>query len=170
MARATAPAATGPTPPLGTEVPEPLGAEPAAAMDGARVAAEPRRALLVDDSAVSRRLLARALEEVGFEVICAADGADALQVVAREILSLDLMVADLFMPNMDGEQLVRTIRRAGGESDLAIVVVSGSLEPGLETKLEREGADAVLRKELGPRFIAQAAGAVLKRKRAARQA
>jgi CheY-like chemotaxis protein len=69
------------------------------------------------------------------------------------------------MPHMDGETFIRTIRSAGGESDLAIVVVTGALESGVETRLEREGADAVLDKALGPDLIAQAADAVLERKR-----
>jgi GMP synthase-like glutamine amidotransferase len=48
------------------------------------------------------------------------------------------------------------------------VVVSGRLEDGLQARLEGQGADAVLGKELGPRLIAQAVGAVLERRRAAR--
>jgi CheY-like chemotaxis protein len=133
----------------------------------ARTAARPRRALVADDDALSRKMISDALQERGFDVICAADGISALRVVSEELLSLDLLVADLWMPGMGGQQLLRTIRRAGGETDLAIVMVSGSLEGGLDRKLEREGADAVLKKDLGPRIIAQTARAILERKRAA---
>jgi len=134
----------------------------------ARVAAMSRRALVVDDDAPSRSMLAEALQACGFEVLCAEDGLAGLEIVLEELLSLDLLVTDLWMPRMDGEGLLRTIRDAGGESDLAIVVVSGRLEPGLEKKLQREGADAVLEKELGPVVMAQAAAAILDRKRAGR--
>ena len=72
------------------------------------------------------------------------------------------------MPGMDGEQFVKMIRRAGGEADLAIVVVTGKMEAGLEPRLEVAGADAVLDKALGPELVAQAADAVLERKRLAR--
>jgi CheY-like chemotaxis protein len=136
----------------------------------ARVASRPRRALLVDDDALFRRILSDALQERGFDVIEAADGVAALEVLSEELLSLDLLLADLRMPRMDGQALLRTVRSAGGESELAIVVVSAWIEGGLELKLQREGADAVLQKELGAAFIAQAANAVLERKRAARQA
>jgi len=74
------------------------------------------------------------------------------------------------MPGMDGEVFLRTIRKAGGEADLAIVVITGRMEAGLERRLEKEGADAVLDKALGPELVAQAADAVLERKRLMRGA
>jgi len=131
----------------------------------ARIAARKRRALVVDDDSTCRQLLAEALAACGFEVLSAADGLAGLQLLSEELLSLDLLVTDLRMPRMDGEALLRTIRKAGGESELAIVIVTGTLEPAVEKKLTREGADAVLEKELGPRFLAQAAVAVLDRKK-----
>jgi uncharacterized protein (TIGR02266 family) len=134
----------------------------------ARISARPRRALVVDDDAVVRRMLQDALRQRGFDVLTAPDGSTGLTTLADEVLALDLLVTDVRMPNMDGEAFVRTIRHAGGESDLAIVVVTGLVEPGLEGRLEREGADAVLDKALGPELIAQAADAVLERKRMAR--
>lgn len=131
----------------------------------ARIAARKRRALVVDDDAAGRARLADALQQCGFEVLSAEDGVAGLQLVSEELLSLDLLITDLRMPRMDGEALLRTIRQAGGESELAIVVMTGALEPPVEKKLTREGADAVLEKELGPRFLAQAAVAVMDRKR-----
>lgn len=134
----------------------------------ARISARPRRALVVDDDQLVRQMLADALQARGFEVLTAADGANGLEVVMEELLALDLLITDVRMPNMDGHAFIRTIRSAGGEQDLAIVVVTGNPAPGMETRLEREGADAVLDKELGPELIAQAADAVLERKRQAR--
>jgi CheY-like chemotaxis protein len=134
----------------------------------ARISARPRRALVVDDDALVCRMLQEALRGRGFEVLTARDGAAGLSLLADELLALDLLVTDVKMPHMDGETLVRTIRRAGGESDLAIVVVTGAMEPGLEPRLERDGADAVLDKALGPDLIAQAADAALERKRLSR--
>ncbi|MCM2333793.1 MAG: response regulator [Anaeromyxobacteraceae bacterium] len=147
-----------------------LDAESEAALQAAiaHISARARRALVVDDDALVRRMLADALADRGFEVITATDGQDGLRVLSEELLALDLLVTDVFMPGMDGEQFVQMIRRAGGEADLAIVVVSGKMEPGLEPRLERAGADAVLDKALGPELVAQAADAVLERKRLSR--
>ncbi|MBL0277002.1 MAG: response regulator [Anaeromyxobacter sp.] len=134
----------------------------------AHISARARRALVVDDDALVRRMLADALADRGFEVVTASDGQDGLRVLSEELLALDLLVTDVVMPNMDGEAFVKTIRRAGGEADLAIVVVTGKMEPGLEPRLEAAGADAVLDKALGPELVAQAADAVLERRRLSR--
>lgn len=134
----------------------------------AHISARARRALVVDDDAVVRRMLQEALQQRGFEVLTADDGKTGLSMLSDELLALDLLVTDIRMREMDGETLIRTIRRAGGECDLAIVAVTGSLEADVEKRLENEGADAVLDKALGPELIAQAADAVLERKRLAR--
>ena len=134
----------------------------------AHISARPRRALVVDDDATVRSMIADALGERGFEVLIATDGQDGLRVVSEELLGLDLVITDVYMPGMDGAAFLRTVRGAGGEADLAIVVITGRMEPGLERKLEQEGADAVLDKALGPELVAQAADAVLERKRLTR--
>jgi len=133
----------------------------------AHLTARARRALVVDDDAVVRRMLQEALQQRGFEVLTADDGSSGLSLLADELLALDLLVTDVRMRKMDGETFIRTIRRAGGEADLAIVAMTGGLEGEVEKRLQHEGADAVLDKALGPELIAQAADAVLERKRTA---
>jgi CheY-like chemotaxis protein len=124
---------------------------------------------VVDDDGLVRRMMADALTARGFEVLSASDASEGLRTLSEELLALDLLVTDLRMPGMTGEDLVRTIRKTGGEADLAIVVVTGHLADGLESKLEAAGADAVLDKALGAELVAQAADAVLERKRLQRQ-
>jgi CheY-like chemotaxis protein len=148
-----------------------LDAENDAALSAAiaQMSARPRRALVVDDDVLVCRMLADALEQRGFEVLTAHDGASGLRTLSEELLALDLLVTDVRMPGMDGEQFVRTIRTAGGETELAIVAVTARLDPGLEPRLEAAGADAVLDKALGVELVAQAADAVLERKRQERR-
>ena len=132
----------------------------------AHISARPRRALVVDDDELVCRMLAEALRERGFEVLTASNASDGVATLSEELLALDLLLTDVVMPGMGGEEFVRLIRKAGGETDLAIVCVSGQLGvEGLEQRLERAGADAVLEKSLGPDLIAQAADAALERKR-----
>ena len=135
----------------------------AAAM--ARISARPRRALVVDDVALIRQMLADALVARGFEVIVAGDAREGIQRLSEELMALDLLVTDLRMPGMSGEELVRFIRKTGGESDLTIVAVTGRMEAGTEAQLLAAGADAVLDKATGPEGIADAADAALERKR-----
>ncbi len=105
-----------------------------------------RRALVVDDDLLARRMLGDVLVSRGFEVIAAGDGASGLRVLSEELLDLDLLVTDLRMPYFDGERLLRLIREAGGERDLAILVVTSGVDDGLERRLLEAGADAVVEK------------------------
>jgi uncharacterized protein (TIGR02266 family) len=140
-------------------------AEAALANAMAHISARARRALVVDDDELVCRMIADALRDRGFEVLTAGGAAEGLSTVSEELLALDLLVTDVVMPGMSGEELVRLIRKAGGEVDLAIVGVTGQLGDGVEARLEAAGADAVLDKSLGAELIAQAADAVLERKR-----
>lgn len=66
------------------------------------------RILLVDDDALVRTALARALEASGHRVRQADNGARALQALGNG--PVDVVVADLVMPEMDGLELIRTVR------------------------------------------------------------
>jgi CheY-like chemotaxis protein len=98
-------------------------------------------------------------------VVTAADGAEGLRALAEELLTLDLCLTDLCMPGMDGEAFVRTIREAGGETELTVVVVTGRSDPELAARLLGAGADGVLEKALGAERVAEAADLLLEEKR-----
>lgn len=134
----------------------------------ARISAHQRHALVVDDDALARRVIAGALAARGFSVFSASDGVSGLGVLTDEILALDLLVADLRMPGMDGESFLNTIRSAGGEQDLTVVLVSATVDPFVEARLLGAGADAVLDKALGPELIAAASDAALERRQLVR--
>jgi CheY-like chemotaxis protein len=110
-------------------------------------------------------MLGDALAERGFEVVTAADGAEGLRALADELLTLDLCLTDLCMPGMDGEAFVRIIREAGGETELAVVVVTGRSDPELASRLHAAGADGVFEKALGAERVAEAADGVVEEKR-----
>jgi DNA-binding response OmpR family regulator len=68
------------------------------------------RILIVDDEGNHRRSLSISLRMEGFEVLEAADGQHALDTLKRE--SVDIVVADLMMPRVDGLELARRLRVA----------------------------------------------------------
>jgi CheY-like chemotaxis protein len=142
---------------LGVRFETDAAGEAAVARALAEVTARPRRALVVDDDSLGRRMLGDALAERGFEVFASCDGHDGLEAIIDRLLELDVLVTDLRMPGIDGEQLLRTIRGAGGEQDLAIVVVSADVDATLERRLLAAGADAVLAKAEGGDAVGAAA-------------
>jgi CheY-like chemotaxis protein len=121
--------------------------------------------LVVDDDALARRMLADAFDDRGWEVLTAADARSAMQTLADQLFTLDLLATDVLMPGMDGELLVRAIRRLGGETDLPILVMSGSVDAALAERLRLAGTDAVMAKSAGAASIVRRAEEVIEARR-----
>lgn len=88
--------------------------------------------LLVEDDDAVRGLARRTLEGKGYAVVEAADGEEALRLV-RDRIDIDVVVTDLTMPKLNGEELAQRIRET--QPDAGIVLMSGFPE----TALVREG-------------------------------
>src|SRR5215831_7709160 len=69
------------------------------------------RILIAEDEEAVRSLVARALSSVGHDIVAVGDGADALDVLAREAGRFDLLLADIKMPVMDGIALALATAR-----------------------------------------------------------
>jgi CheY-like chemotaxis protein len=74
------------------------------------VSSPKKTVLVVDDEEIVRNLIARMLREDGYRVLTAPDGFEALRILAQPIGPVDLLLTDLGMPGMSGEQLAQ---RAG---------------------------------------------------------
>jgi CheY-like chemotaxis protein len=101
--------------------------------------------LLVEDSEYTRRALDLLLSESWHTVRCAADGWEALDLLARA-RPPDAVVLDLCMPGMDGRQLLRQLKADPALSGIPVVVVSG--EPGALHETEQLGVAGCLTKPL----------------------
>jgi two-component system chemotaxis response regulator CheY len=86
------------------------------------------KALVVDDSKAIRMILARTLRELGYEVREAANGKDALAVMAAEDNSVKLVLADWNMPEMNGLELLKRLRQEPALSSLVVVMVTTETE------------------------------------------
>ena len=86
--------------------------------------AERRLILAVDDSTTVRRLVSITLERQGHRVRTAVHGVDGLAKFHEE--TPDLVLLDLTMPQMDGYELCKTIRRSPGGKNLPIIMLSGN--------------------------------------------
>lgn len=85
-------------------------------------AARRRKVLVVDDSPLTRELLVQLLESVGYHVVQAVDGAQAFEFVSRE--SVDVVVTDLEMPQVDGLELTRRLKKHPTLRSLPVVIVT----------------------------------------------
>ncbi|HEX8407879.1 MAG TPA: response regulator [Thermoanaerobaculia bacterium] len=85
------------------------------------------KVLLVEDNADVRRLYAIGLNQRGFEVKLAANGAEAVDRVASE--RPDYILLDWMMPLMDGREVVERLEGQDGARDIEIIVISGQPAP-----------------------------------------
>lgn len=121
-----------------------LPASAAFAAQAAGTDAPRHRLLVVDDSVTTRSLVRHILQSAGYEVIAAADGVDAWQLLSEK--GADLVVTDLEMPRMDGFALTEMIRKSLRFRELPVVLVTA-----LETDVDKArglalGANAYLLK------------------------
>jgi two-component system chemotaxis sensor kinase CheA len=101
-----------------------------------------RRILVVDDSVTTRTLETSILRAAGYEVFNAVDGIEALATLATH--PVDLVVADVRMPRMDGLELTRSIRDNKAIRDLPVVLVTGLGEEADRRRGAEAGADAYI--------------------------
>src|SRR5687767_6983709 len=82
--------------------------------------------LLVDDDAQIRQLLSEVGAREGFDVLEAADGSAALEMLSRR--HMDLVLLDLHMPRVNGLQVLRGARASGSSSHIALMSGAASVE------------------------------------------
>jgi DNA-binding response OmpR family regulator len=114
--------------------------------------------LVVDDEPEIVRLVRSYLEQDGYRVVTAYNGQEALYTARHE--KPDLVVLDVLMPNMDGLEFTRRVRR---EQDVPIIMLTARAEEtdrivGLEM-----GADDYVTKPFSPREVVARVRAVLRR-------
>jgi two-component system cell cycle response regulator len=102
-----------------------------------------RLILVVDDDHTQRRLLEIHLTQLGFEVVPARDGAEAIdRILARQP---DVVVSDILMPRLDGFRLVQFIRHESSLSSLPIVLMtSGAIRPSDQELARNLGANSIV--------------------------
>jgi two-component system cell cycle sensor histidine kinase/response regulator CckA len=100
--------------------------------------------LLVEDEDGLRTLNARGLTSRGYTVLEAANGVEAMAILEKVGGSVDLVVSDVVMPEMDGPTLLKEMRQRNPE--LKIIFVSGYAEDAFEKNLPEHGQFAFLPK------------------------
>jgi CheY-like chemotaxis protein len=84
------------------------------------------RILIVDDEPHVLRVLKLSLEREGYVVEVCANGREALEIIQRE--SPDVLITDIYMPIMDGEELCRIIEQSMPQRDFLIFILTSRTE------------------------------------------
>ncbi len=126
-----------------------------------RISQPGAKILVVEDDTRYRAALDFELKEAGYDVVCAGDGKEALELMATT--RPDTMILDMVMPEMDGLTVLEELSGIGESDKPKIIVLTGMDDPDLAHVAETMGACAVLRKHDLDRPVFQAVTARLQR-------
>ena len=113
------------------------------------MSAEKKKVLLADDTLFFRTALSEILEGQGWQVLQAEDGRAALEQAQAELASLDLLILDVEMPEMDGFEVLSRVRAGETSERVQAVVLSGKeFTPEQQERLRALEAGAVLQKSV----------------------
>jgi CheY-like chemotaxis protein len=124
--------------------------------------------LIVDDDPSTRFALSQSLEALGLRVMTADDGAEVLDMLAGE--HFDLLVLDLYMPGMNGFEVMRQIRNPmpgllpapKTPPDIPVVVISGESDPDSVAHVKSLGAALYISKPIDLNRFEEAVKRVLR--------
>lgn len=100
--------------------------------------------LVVDDEEVMRRVVTMALERLGFSVLTARDGKEGVDLFARHAAETLLVILDVNMPQMSGDEAFRRMREI--RSDVRVLLTSGYDQPAAITSATELGLAGFLQK------------------------
>ncbi|MDP3493662.1 MAG: response regulator [Hyphomonadaceae bacterium] len=124
-----------------------LGLRSSASRVAAPVQSARRTILIVDDSVTTRTLEKSILETNGFNVLVAVDGVDALNRLRGATTLVDLIVADVEMPRMDGFQLLAALKGDKQLAGIPVIMMTSRAAPDDVQRGMELGADAYLVKQ-----------------------
>lgn len=85
-----------------------------------------KKVLVVDDDDAFRDAIVRVLQDEGYNIVQATDGADGLEKATKE--NPDIIVSDVFMPNMNGFMMVEELQKDNRTSKIPIVMMTGAAQ------------------------------------------
>lgn len=107
-----------------------------------------RKILIIDDEALVRLTIGRMVERAGHRAVQAANGIEGLKISRRE--PIDVVVCDIIMPEMEGIETIRELRRDKPDVKIIAMSGSGSLDAvEFLTLAKKWGADYTLVKPFG---------------------
>lgn len=112
-----------------------------------------QRILIIEDSAVIRRLMEVCLRSTALELETADDGRSGLAAIRRQMP--DLVVLDIGLPGMDGWEVLSRLRADPATRSLAVVVLTAHAEEESRRRADAGGADDFVTKPFQPNHFRQ---------------
>lgn len=119
------------------------------------------RILVVDDDLDTLTLVGLILEQHGFEALKALDGPEALSLLTHDVP--DLMLLDLMMPKMDGNEVCQQVKADPRTAHLPVVILTAKAQAASQAEAFRAGADDYITKPVHPEELIRRIQAVLER-------
>lgn len=120
--------------------------------------------LLVDDDEMILEIGSRLLERMGYQVVTAARGPQAIQFYRAHASEIDLVILDLAMPEMDGEAAYDELKRI--DPDIRVIVASGYPINGKAASILKKGGKDFIQKPFSPKVLSEKINKALGRKKA----
>ncbi len=115
------------------------------------------RILIVDDEPPVATFVERTLRAAGYDTVTVHDGAAAIAASANEVF--DLLITDLMMPTMTGDQLARTLRRQ--DPDLAVLYLTGYADQLFKERMQLWARESFLEKPASMQAVREAVSLAL---------
>lgn len=100
--------------------------------------------LVVEDEALYRDFLVKLIKQMGFAVVAVGDGAEAIQLLDKNAENFDLILSDIYLPNLDGLQLVQFCRALPKLRHIPIIFITNDRDPDLRRRGRKLGVSDVL--------------------------
>lgn len=115
--------------------------------------------LIVDDEPAIRFLITAVLEDEGYELFEAADGREAVTLVAD--VQPDLIIMDVMMPGITGYELCAKLKREPATREIVIIMLTAKGQERDRRHSEQAGADYYLRKPFSPLELSALVASIL---------
>lgn len=102
--------------------------------------------LIIDDSRAMRKIIARIVSKLGFEIAEAADGLEGLAALEADPQKYDLVLVDWNMPNMNGLDFTKTVRARDEFQNHKLVMITTETEPARMVQALMAGIDEFVMK------------------------
>jgi len=120
-----------------------------------------KRVLLVEDDLEMVDLVCKQLDRIGYEVIVAVDGLEAVEKAASDLP--DLILMDILMPKLDGFEATKLIRKDPKAQNIPILAATALALPGDKEKCLAAGCDGYISKPFTHRQLEAAIESVLQK-------